>query len=292
MQPTTFPTPGARQNPLASYMRQPKIYIKLPSQGNYWPAKSINMPENGEIPVYSMTAKDELIFKTPDALLNGQSIVDVIQSCLPNIKDAWQVPSIDLDMILIAIRLATYGETMSLKHKIPVIKEEVEYDVDLRNLLDQQSQNIWAEQVAIDENMVVYVRPLTYRHITQASMKSFETSRIMNMVNDDTIPDDRKIEMFQQSFAILTKVTVDMMCEGIYKIATPDTEVTDKKFIQEFVNNSDKVVFEKINEHLSEMKKLNDLKPLVCSTSEEQQAQGAPATYEIPINFNQSDFFA
>lgn len=273
-------------------MRQPKIYIKLPSQGNYWPAKSINMPENGEIPVYSMTAKDELIFKTPDALLNGQSIVDVIQSCLPNIKDAWQVPSIDLDMILIAIRLATYGETMSIKHIIPGTKEEVEYDIDLRNLLDQQSQNIWAEQVAIDENMVVYVRPLTYRHMTQASMKSFETSRIMNMVNDDTIPDDKKIEMFQQSFAILTKVTVDMMSEGIYKIATPDTEVTDKKFIQEFVNNSDKVVFEKINLHLTEMKKLNDLKPLVCSTTEEQQAQGAPATYEVPINFNQSDFFA
>ena len=114
----------------------------------------------------------------------------------------------------------------------------------------------------------------------------------MNMVNDDTIPDDKKIEMFQQSFAMLTKVTVDMMSEGIYKIATPDTEVTDKKFIQEFVNNSDKVVFEKINEHLSEMKKLNDLKPLLCSTTEEQQAQGAPATYEVPINFNQSDFFA
>ena len=123
-------------------------------------------------------------------------------------------------------------------------------------------------------------------------MKSFETSRILNMFNDDTIPDDKKIEMFQQSFAILTKVTVDMMSEGIYKIVTPDTEVTDKKFIQEFVNNSDKVVFEKINQHLSEMKKLNDLKPLVCSTSEEQQAQGAPATYEVPINFNQSDFFA
>jgi len=292
MQPTNFPTPGTRQNPLASYMRQPKIYIKLPSQGNYWPAKSISMPENGEIPVYSMTAKDELIFKTPDALLNGQSTVDVIQSCMPNIKDAWHVPSIDLDMILIAIRLATYGETMSIKHTIPGTKEEVEYDVDLRNLLDQQSQNIWAEQVAIDDNMVVYVRPLTYRHMTQASMKSFETSRIMNMVNDNTIPDDKKIEMFQQSFAILTKVTVDMMSEGIYKIATSDTEVTDKKFIQEFVNNSDKVVFEKINNHLTEMKKLNELKPLVCSTSEEQQAQGAPATYEVPINFNQSDFFA
>ena len=31
---------------------------------------------------------DEITFKTPDALLNGQATVDVIQSCIPNIKDA------------------------------------------------------------------------------------------------------------------------------------------------------------------------------------------------------------
>jgi hypothetical protein len=33
------------------------------------------------------------------------------------------------------------------------------------------------------------------------------------------------------------------------------------------------------------------MKPLLFTTTEEQQAQGAPATYEIPINFNESDFF-
>ena len=33
-----------------------------------------------------MTAKDEMMFKTPDALLNGQATVDVIQSCIPAIN--------------------------------------------------------------------------------------------------------------------------------------------------------------------------------------------------------------
>ena len=105
-------TGQSNANPLTSYMRQPKIYISLPSQGNFWPEHSIDMPENNELPVYSMTARDELLFKTPDALMNGQSIVDVIQSCVPNIKNAWVTPSIDLDTILIAIRIATYGEDM------------------------------------------------------------------------------------------------------------------------------------------------------------------------------------
>ena len=77
-------------NPLIGMMRQPKIYIKLPSNGNYWSDGSLQLSPNGEYPVYSMTAKDELILKTPDALLNGQAVVDVIQSCLPNIINAWE----------------------------------------------------------------------------------------------------------------------------------------------------------------------------------------------------------
>ena len=74
-------------NPLSKYFRQSKLYISLPSQGKHYPAGAIDFPESGEVEVYSMTAKDELLFKTPDALLNGQATVDVIQSCIPAIKD-------------------------------------------------------------------------------------------------------------------------------------------------------------------------------------------------------------
>jgi hypothetical protein len=289
MQPTTQ---QPRHNPLAGYMRQPKIYVRLPSNGEFWPAKSINIPENNEFPIYSMTARDELIFKTPDALMNGQSIVDVIHSCIPNIKNAWDCPTIDLDTILIAIRLATYGEKMGITHKIPVIDEEVDYDVDLRMLLDQQQNNIWVEQVPITEDFIIYVRPLTYKHLTQTSIKSFETARIMNLVNDEAMSDEKKIELFNTSFSSLTKATIDLMTESIYKIVTPEGDVTDRKFITEYVANADKDIFERVQKHLSELKKNNDLKPLEFFTSEEHQAQGAPASYTIPVNFNNSDFFA
>lgn len=292
MQHPQFPPKTINKNPLASYMRQPKIYIRLPSDGAFWPAKSIDIPENKEFPVFSMTAKDELMFKTPDALLNGQAIVDVVQSCMPNIKNAWDIPIIDLDTILIAIRLATYGEKMSIKHTIPGTDEEVEYEVDLRGLLDQQSQNTWINQVAIDDELIVFVKPLTYKHMSQTSMKSFETTRIMNMVNDENISDEKKLEMFSSSFKTLTKITVDLMADSIYKIVTQDQEVTDHKFILEFVNNVDKKVFDTINTHLGELKKANELKPLTFTTTEEQQEKGAPETYSIPINFNESDFFA
>jgi hypothetical protein len=289
MQQTSF---QPRINPLANYMRQPKIYITLPSRGEFWPKGSIDFPENGEFPVFSMTARDELLFKTPDALMNGQAVVDVIQSCIPAIKDAWATPTIDLDTILVAIRLATYGEKMPFTHKVPGTDEEVEYEIDLRMLLDQQQNNRWIEQVVINPEFIIFVKPLTYKHMTQTNIKSFETTRILSMVNDESISDEKKLEMFNSSFNNLTKVTIDLMSSSVYKIVTADGEVSDARYISEFVNNADKEIFDVVQKHLSALKENNDLKPLEFTTTEEQREAGAPETYTVPINFNDSDFFA
>lgn len=284
-------TAGTKTNPLAGFMRQPKIYVSLPSGGQFWPAKSIVIPESGEFPVYSMTARDELVFKTPDALLNGQAVVDVIQSCMPNIKNAWDCPTIDLDTILIAIRLATYGEKFPIKVTVPNTKIEEEFELDLRVLMDQQRNNQWVDQVAISPDLQIYVRPLSYKHMTQTSMKSFETNRILNMVNDDSLTDEKKLEIFNSSFSNLTKITIDLLTESIAQIETPDGIVTDRKHITEFVANADKEIFEQVQSHLTELKKSNELKPLEFVSTEEQRAEGAPETYQVPINFNNSDFF-
>ena len=121
-----------QENPLKKYYRQPKQYIKLPSGYKFYPEGAINVSESGEIAVYPMTAKDELLFKTPDALLNGEATVSVIQSCAPAIKNAWAMPSIDCDAALIAIRMATYGESMTLPVTVPGTKIEK----DLNNIFE------------------------------------------------------------------------------------------------------------------------------------------------------------
>jgi hypothetical protein len=288
--------PTSKHNPLANFMRQPKIYISLPSEGKYWNPKSLEINDTNEYPVYSMTARDELLFKTPDALMNGQAVVDVIHSCVPNIKNAWDCPTLDLDTILIALRFATYGKNMNFTHKIPVIDEEIDYEIDLRLVLDKQQQNQWIEEVYINENMSVFVKPLTFRHVNKASLKGFETQRILQLANDDSVSDDKKLEMFSNSFKTLTDVTISMMNDCVYKIVISNdeetNEVTDIRFIKEFINNTDKDVFKQIQDHLTELKTLNELKPMEFTTTEEQQAQGAPETYTVPLSFNNSDFFA
>jgi hypothetical protein len=127
--------------------------------------------------------------------------------------------------------------------------------------------------------------------MTKNSIKNFENNRIFSLVNDESLSDEQKLEMFNQSFANLAKATIELIAENIYKILTPNGEVTDKDFILEFVNNSDKEIFKTVKDHLQEMKNNNDLKPIEFSTTPEQQSSGAPATFSVPINFNNSDFF-
>ena len=88
-------------NPLKQYFRRPSIYLKLPSGGEGYEPEVLSMSETGELPIYPMTAIDEITVRTPDALYNGLAIVELIKSCMPDIKDPWAINSNDLDAILV-----------------------------------------------------------------------------------------------------------------------------------------------------------------------------------------------
>ena len=106
-------------NPLKQYFRRPSIYFKLPSGGKYYDASVVTIPENGELPVYPMTAIDEITTKTPDALYNGTGMADIIKSCIPAINNPWAINSIDLDAILVAVKVASGGNDLTLTSECP-----------------------------------------------------------------------------------------------------------------------------------------------------------------------------
>lgn len=279
-------------NPLAIYMRQPKIYIRLPSNGQFWPEGSLEVSETGEYPVYSMTAKDELALKVPDALMNGQAVVDVIQHCIPNIKNAWACPNLDLDIILIAIRLATYGEMMTTPVKIADL--ELEYQVDLRVVMDDLQRQIqWDSIVPINNELTVFVKPLTYKNIAHAAVQAFETQKIMDVVNDKTMSDEQKIALFKESFSRMTQVTLGSIIDSIDRIESVHGSTSDPAHIKEFIDNIDKEIYSKIEQHLTALRENNNVKPMRVGVTDEMREKGYVGdTIEIPITFDPSTFFA
>ena len=278
------------QNPLRKYFRQPKVYITLPSKGNFYPEGVLNMPETGELPVFAMTAKDELIIKTPDALLNGQATVDVIKSCIPNITNPWLMPSVDLDACLVAIRIATYGEKLDITTKVPVLGEEREFSVDLRQVLNKLVTPEYENKLKIGD-INVELRPLSYKEFTESNLKTFEEQRIFSLVNSEDMDDSEKLNRFSESFKKLTNLTVNMLSKSIAKLQIGDDEVTNRVHIEEFIDNVDKEFFKGITDHLEEQRKKFAIEPIKVQSNEEDVAAGVPKDWEVPVTFDQSNFF-
>lgn len=273
------------QNPLAGFFRQPKIYISLPSKGRFYPEGAIDIKENGEYPVFAMTAKDELLFKTPDALMNGSATVEVIKSCIPAIKDPWAMPSIDLDAVLIAIRLATYGNEMDVTSTCPSCKEDDEKAIDLRVLLDNLRNLEFEEKIEVGNDMIVFIKPMAYAEISKTSIKTMEQQRVFTIVNDESISEEDKVKLFQQSFIKLTEITVDIVADCISKIETSQGSTDKKEFIKEFLENTDRKIFDLVNERVKSMQVKSKMKALDTNCAHCDHA------YKLEVTFDQSDFF-
>ena len=275
-----------------SIMRQPKVYITLPSRGRYYPEGSLDPTVNGEYPVYSMTAKDEIILKTPDALMNGQGLADVIQSCMPNIKDAWTVPAIDLDVILVAIRLATYGNTMTLTINHETMDDSMDYEISLQEILEQlQSNTTWEERLEIRPDLVVFLKPIDYKTQTYTQISEFETQRLMSVIRDDTLDEDTKLAQFKTSFEKMTSRAMDIIVKAVHRIESASGTVTDPEFLEEFMKQCDREVFDKIKKRIAELNEKNQLKPLRIASTEEMLAKGAPEFIQVPFSFDAANFF-
>ena len=226
MTTTEITAPGA--NPLKKFFRQPKLYITMPSKGKWYPQGALEPTENMELPVYAMTAKDELTLKTPDALINGQATVDIIQSCIPNVKNAWTMPSIDVDAALIAIRIATYGDTMDLTTKAPNTNIEKTYQLDLRQLLESMGNAEFQDQVTTSQDITVTIRPVTYKEFTASALQAFEEERLFRIVNDGEMNQETKLEKFGETFGKIRDLTIGLITESIVSITVGEEVVTNR----------------------------------------------------------------
>lgn len=272
-------------NPLSQYFRQPSIYIKLPSQGQNYPAGTLSMPANGELPVYPMTAIDEITYRTPDALFNGQATVNVIQSCLPNIKDAWAVPSIDLDTILIAIRIASYGHDMDFATSCPACNDTSERTIDLRTMLDALRSPDYASHITHGD-LEIYFRPLNYKNLNDNSQLQFEQQKLLQVIPDSAVSDADKMTALTRAFKQLTEITVRSLSISITMIKTPQALVSEQPFIEEFLKNCDRELFNQIRDHVLRLRELSELQPLKL------QCTACNNKYEQALTLDMASFFA
>jgi hypothetical protein len=273
-------------NPLRAHFRQPAIYLRLPSGGQFWDS-GLDLPTVGEIPVYPMTARDEILLKTPDALLNGQGVVDVIESCCPHITDAWQMPSIDVDSVLIAIRIASYGNAMSIDTKCPHCEAENSFEVDLNGYLDSVIVPDYNQKIEHDK-IRIKIKPQTYASLNETNKISYEQQRVLENIAADGSEDTNKVAEYKKHITRLVDLNAKLLVDNTEYIEIVNTGsiVKEPEFIEEFYFNCDADLCKELQAKIAEVNKEGAIKPQsgTCTNCNE--------TFDVSLTFDYASFFA
>lgn len=271
-------------NPLRQYFRQPKIFIGLPSKGLYYQPGSLE-GDYSNMPVFAMTGMDEIIMKTPDALFSGEATVKLIESCCPYIKDAHQVPSLDVDALLIAIRIATFGEIMNVNTKCKNCEHENDYEVSLPNILDRISNHTFENTVQIDD-LVITLKPLSYKEMIAFNLENFRLQKMLLQLSNDSGTEEERQATIDDIYAKLAKIQASLLVASIESIKTPDgVAVSEKEFITEWLTNSSSRVYNTIKTRLETNKTSWEIPAIDVKCNE------CGHTDQLRIELDQSSFF-
>lgn len=275
----------SENNPLKSYFRKPGIWIKLPSAGKYYDDRPADFNEMGEIAVYPMTAKDELIMKNADALLNGTAISQLINSCAPSIKNVDSMPAVDLDAVLLAIRRCTYGENLDIETQCSHCNHNNKHTLNL-NYFISSIEVINADDPVEIEGIKVFIKPVNVSQLLSLNWVQYEQVRNIQLAEQNNIDEKEKINILQTGYTALTNKNIEIISSCIDTVLLPDgVSVTDATNIREWAEQLSQPDFKKIELAIMGMAKKGMKKEFTVA------CESCTHDYESNLDLNPTTFF-
>lgn len=281
-------------NPLSAYFRAPKMFVPIPSGGKFYSSDVVEMPETRELPVFAMTAKDEMTMKNPDALLNGEAVAQVIQSCVPNVKKARAMMSSDVDVLLVAIQGATYGDEVEVTAECPKCKETQKGAASVEAAIETMG-SLEASYVVEHAGLSIEIRPFTYASTIKAGITNFQSTRSLQALADVTDEMER-LRLFNDNFKQIAELNFSLIADSVANISLLDENgekvvVSDRDQILEFLNNAETAVGKKIEEQIAYINAIGINHQMLMACEKCLDDSGEPYVFESRVNFDPVNFF-
>jgi len=266
---------GPSTNPLLVRARIPGRTFALPSRGVFYTNDELTDDVNdGEVLVNPMVTMDELAMKTPDKILNGTALAEVFVRCVPQVKKPFELLSVDVDFLMVALREVTYGPEFELSYQ-HTCKDAAEhsYVVNLGSIIAECSRINVATidtdyTIKLPNEQVIKISPPRYRQ-----MLSFYQS-FGNRNRTDEPQSEVAQSLLNQIIETTTSIIVSV--DGI----------TDKPSIREWLQVIPAGYVNQITDRVSEVggwgPKLT--REIICKDCNE--------TVEITIPMNPMNFFS
>jgi hypothetical protein len=232
--------------------------MKLPSGTSYYAPGAITFTDMGEVGIMPMTGKDELILKNPDALLNGEALVEIIRSCVPAVSDPRLLLTNDIDALITAVRYATYNDALETELACPECKHNNLFKLDLQYSLDNMAFLDSEYVVNLESGLSVFVKPYGFPELLKGLHAQFEQGKLTRAIESETISEEERLKLFSVAFKELSLITYSLMVNSVVKVVdeSQNIDVSDKNDIKEFLQNIDKKSSDQISDLI---KKINQI---------------------------------
>jgi len=275
-----------QSNPLKQYFRSIKLYLKLPSGNKYYKPEVINFNEQNEVGVLPMTGADELALKNPDALLNGEALIGVLTSCVPALKQPRSLLTNDIDALITAIRYATFNDSLETELYCPACGHHNKFSLDLQYALDNMTE-LESEYIAyLDNGLSVFVKPYAFPEILKDLHSQFERTKLARSIESENTPSEKRSEVFTTTFKNMAILKFELMTSSIVKVVNEqdNINVTEPKFIKEFLQNIDTKSANKITDLIAEINKIGIRRTFTA------KCEKCSHEWESEIDFNPVNF--
>lgn len=239
-------------NPLSKYTKVEVLYTKLVTNNIIKYPKNVLTNEGIECGICARSARDELMFNNPDALMNGEAVSNVIENCVPNVLNAKKLYIPDVEMLLIGIKLATKETEYQIEVDCPNCGHHGAFERDLRFLLD--SAELLDEQptLVLEDvgGLLLKFKPHTWEEYSNFGLKMFQEQKAASVIeSNEDMTDEEKMKIFTNIFEAMTKLSFEMIVANIESIETVDgTVITEKNFISEWLGEQPAYILKQIRE--------------------------------------------
>jgi hypothetical protein len=278
-------------NPLKGRFRAPKSYTRIPSDGRFYSEETITQTETGEYPVFAMTSKDEIMMRNPDALLNGESVAQVINSCVPAVKKPRELLGADVDALMVAINGATYGDTITMEATCPECSNTTTTGASVSSLLSTMAPVPENVDVVTPDDLTISIKPVTYETSIAAGVQNFQSTRSLQSIA--TIDDDmERLKAFNESYMKLAQINFLVLVDSVYSISGTDEEgeefiVTDRANILEYLENCETAVGGLITKAVTQISEAGIAKEVDVQCEHEECGHVFKSALEFdPVNFS------
>jgi len=278
-------------NPLQRYFRRPALWVKLPTLGKWYTNGEVTFNERQEVQVFGITAIDEIMLNTPDALFNGHALETVINSCIPEVHDVKRLSQPDLDALFLGIKSATNNGKHEMTRTCVQCKHENTFDIQCNQLLDSMTYIEDSDTVInIDGDIKVHIKPYDFEMRSLLIQHQLEERKALSIIEKNITDNNlEKADQFARSLEKMSRLSFRLIADSVtaIEILGKDRQFVDnKEHIAEWMTNVNKLTSDAI---VSAVNTLNEVGPPKTTAA---QCTNCGHTWTETLTFDPALFFS